>query len=191
MYGAVRTKYPQWKTLLEKLRLKIKLSVLIILFEHKLSNDAVFDLLRLKLLNTTQSMCTLLYVRLYSLIQPTVFMHYSSCRVHCLLQFIIRHLIQTRFLLLSSADVFQPQVRYWLKCSAWCEERGLLFRGIRVGGEAVLIALKVTRLRRPTLTPYPYCRQQTTCWPEELRGLISVIMNGLRPMNRPSYAAWK
>ena len=30
-----------------------------------------------------------------------------------------------------------------------------------VGGEAVLIALKVTRLRRPTLTRYPYCRQQT------------------------------
>lgn len=24
----------------------------------------------------------------------------------------------------ASADVFQPPVRYWLKCSAWCEGRG-------------------------------------------------------------------
>lgn len=39
-----------------------------------------------------------------------------------------------------------------------------------VGGEAVLIALKVTRLRRPTLTRYPYCRQQTEeRGPEEQR----------------------
>lgn len=89
----------------------------------------------------------------------------------------------------ASADVFQPPVRYWLKCSAWCEERGE--RGVGCYSEAfglvakqVLIALKVTRLRRPTLTCYPYCRQQTMCWPEEQRGLISVIMNGLRPMNQ-------
>lgn len=39
-----------------------------------------------------------------------------------------------------------------------------------VGGEAILIALKVTRLRRPTLTRYPYCRQQTEeRGPEEQR----------------------
>lgn len=33
------------------------------------------------------------------------------------------------------------------------------FQGVG-GGEAVLIALKVTRLKRPTLTRYPHCRQQ-------------------------------
>lgn len=79
MYGAVRTKWPQWKTLLEKLRLKDKKkkkkpSVLIIVFEHKLNNDAVFELLRLKLVNGTQSMYALLHVRLYSFYVASCFL---------------------------------------------------------------------------------------------------------------------
>lgn len=54
------------------------------------------------------------------------------------------------------------------------------------GGKAVLIALKVTRLRRPTLTRYPYCCHQPKCGSEEQRRLISMIMNGLRPINQLS-----
>lgn len=43
------------------------------------------------------------------------------------------------------------------------EGGALPFRGIQDGVEAVLIALKATRLKRPTLTRYPFCRRQTTC----------------------------
>ena len=102
------------------------------------------------------------------------------------LQYIVKHLVLPAFccclcrcfLAYSqiSIEMFNPSVR----------RRGADIQRRSVGGEAVLIALKVTRLRGPTLTRYPYSRQQTKCRTEEQLRLISVIMNGLKAMNQSS-----
>lgn len=118
------------------------------------------------------------YIQLFSL-------RCCSCRVQSRLQYIVKDLILPRFsLLLLQMFLASSQILIEMFSLVWGEGGGAGIQRHWVGGEAVLIALKVTRLRRPTLTRYPYCRQQTKCGPEEQHGLISVIMNGLRPMNQ-------
>lgn len=89
-----------------------KLSVLIIVFEHKLSNDAVFDLLGLKTVEHHT-------INVYFVVCPALFSYTAHC-FHAL-QFLQSALSASVYyeafnsdslFVVASADVFQPPVRY-------------------------------------------------------------------------------